>query len=195
MRRGDKKARLDTEISTKDKIPIQRIIPKVEVDCFGFKPDLNISIEHSCFIRPTGSLEFNSSIDYYFSIDGGKNFSDKKLYNDLSPGAYSLKVMNQQGCKYDFKEVIVKENNVCELEDVFFNPSIGEFWDLSQIPLTNGDLQIFDRNGQSVFESKISDNYQWDGYSKNGHPLLSGAYSFTIVNESKKVFGTVNIIK
>lgn len=112
-------------------------------------------------------------------------------------GTYNVAVTTAQGCEKDFQITV----QVIDLNQVpnTFSPNhdgINDYWTvkaLDQFP--NAMVQIFNRNGNKVFEAKGA-GLKWDGTS-SGHELPAGVYYYVLElkDGSKPVTGWINLLK
>ena len=102
------------------------------------------------------------------------------VVNPLTDMLYKLTVTNENGCKGS-SSVNVKLLKDLKIPNVFSPNGDGlhDNWDITNLNLfPNATVQIFNRNGQIIFQSK---GYAtpWDG-KKNGSPVPIGVYYYII---------------
>lgn len=130
----------------------------------------------------------------------------KVLYPDGEIGTYpvTLIVTSEQGCKDTLTQPLIVYPEVALYAPNTFTPDGDEFNQTWQVHMEGIDiysfhLQIFNRWGEKVFESRDMD-VPWDG-TYNGKPVPSGAYTWVIaakdrLNDSKYEWnGTLNILR
>jgi len=151
-----------------------------------FEPTLN-----SVTILNNGAFSGNQTItviaqsagDYLYQLNDNP-FQQSNVFNNFSPGVYSITVIDVTGCSEPIKEevIIVDYPN-------FFTPNgdgFNDFWMISE----NGGIQnplisIFDRYGKLLIQLNES-SFGWDG-TFNGVPLPATDYWFTIDFEENNV--------
>lgn len=112
-------------------------------------------------------------------------------------GTYSVAVTTAQGCERDFDIPVVLID--LNLIPNTFSPNhdgINDYWTvkaLDQYP--TAVVQIFNRNGNKVFEAKGA-GLRWDGTS-GGHELPAGVYFYVLdlKDGGKPVNGWINLLK
>lgn len=100
-------------------------------------------------------------------------------------------------------ETTVFVNEDLEIPNTFSpnGDGINDSWEILGIEdFPNCDIQVFSRWGQLIFQTTgYSKEKRWDGSSKSGRELSSGAYYYVInlrdVQYDKPIKGTVSIIK
>jgi gliding motility-associated-like protein len=100
--------------------------------------------------------------------------------NPLTDTTYKLTVTNENGCRAS-SSVKVKVLRDLKIPNVFSPNSDGlhDTWDITNLNLyPNSSVEIFNRNGQIVFQSK-GYSTPWDG-RKNGSPVPVGVYYYII---------------
>jgi gliding motility-associated-like protein len=151
-----------------------------------FEPTLN-----NVTILNNGAFSGNQTItviaqsagDYLYQLNDNP-FQQSNVFNNLSPGVYSITVVDVTGCSDPIQEevIIVDYPN-------FFTPNgdgFNDFWMISG----NGGIQnplisIFDRYGKLLIQLNES-SFGWDG-TFNGVPLPATDYWFTIDFEENSV--------
>lgn len=153
--------------------------------------------EPSCNTHPSGKIEIIEE-----SIKGGTPpyslFLNNKKYplkiDNLSPGTYKIKLIDNNNCIFTDEIKIEVEN--CFKEFVF-SPSHNEQWEIPVKEGKRGIIKIYDKNGKLVFQKNILSNYEtWDGNDINNIPLPSGLYPFIIYYNDGEIYkGSVTIIR
>ncbi|WP_197276059.1 T9SS type B sorting domain-containing protein [Mangrovimonas sp. TPBH4] len=113
--------------------------------------------------------------DYQYSLDG-INYQDSNSFTNLEPGAYTVYVMDLNGCG------VVSEEAFLLNYPKFFTPNGDGHNDLWRINFAANEpkieIIIFDRYGKLI-TSFGSQDYGWDG-TYNGHNMPSSDYWFVV---------------
>jgi gliding motility-associated-like protein len=112
-------------------------------------------------------------------------------------GTYKVAVTTAQGCGENF-QITVQLIDLTKIPNTFSpnRDGINDYWTvklLEQFP--NAVVQIFNRNGNKVFEAK-GPGLKWNGTS-NGNELPAGVYYYVLdlKDGSQPVNGWINLVK
>ncbi|MBO9204485.1 MULTISPECIES: Kelch repeat-containing protein [Niastella] len=159
---------------------------------------------------PTGAISsygpVSSGNTHYFQLTAPSSANGTYAWStgDRTPvarvtqsGTYAVNVTTAQGCEKEFTITV----QVIDLNQVpnTFSPNhdgINDYWTvkaLDQYP--NAVVQIFNRNGNKVFEAK-GPGLKWDGTS-GGHELPAGVYYYVLdlKDGNQPVNGWINLLK
>lgn len=122
--------------------------------------------------------------DYEYSIDG-LVYQDDTLFDDISPGFYTVYARDKKGCGISEEETAVVGF------PKFFTPNgdgSNDTWQLigANSELNQGNISIYDRYGKLLKQITVTDS-GWDG-SLNGAPLPASDYWFRVSVEGRKQF-------
>ncbi|OQP45001.1 hypothetical protein A4H97_33095 [Niastella yeongjuensis] len=112
-------------------------------------------------------------------------------------GLYKVAVTTAQGCEKDF-QINVQLIDLTQVPNTFSpnHDGINDYWTVKElIQFPNAMVQIFNRNGNKVFEAK-GPGLKWDGTS-GGHELPAGVYYYVLdlKDGSQPVNGWINLLK
>jgi large repetitive protein len=112
-------------------------------------------------------------------------------------GTYNVTVTTAKGCEKGF-QITVQLIDLTKIPNTFSpnNDGLNDYWTVKALDqFSNAMVQIFNRNGNKVFEAKGS-GLKWDGTS-NGHELPAGVYFYVLdlKDGSKPVNGWINLLK
>ena len=133
---------------------------------------------------------------YYFEWWNGSTVNPINL--GISPGNYSISVLDDNGCAADTLFVIATMTSEC-IPNVFTpnNDDINDTWSLEDSFLfEDSEVRIFNRFGRLVFQS-VGYHNQWDGTNEQGNDVVDGVYFYSIEigNGFDKITGTVTILR
>ena len=152
-------------------------------------------------IGPDKSVFEGDSVQMISTVSGGNLFNylwspsqylsdniiaNPWVINPLSDMLYKLTVINENGCRAS-NTVNVKLLKDLKIPNVFSPNGDGlhDYWDITNLDLfPNATVQIFNRNGQIIFQSK-GYAIPWDG-RKNGIPVPIGVYYYIINTGNNK---------
>lgn len=133
------------------------------------------------------SLEVIVSGDgnYEYSLDGF-TYNDTALFENVTPGFYTVFVRDKKGCGISEEEIAVIGF------PKFFTPNgdgSNDYWQIigAGRDLVSGDITIYDRYGTLVKQISAND-IGWDGTFNNGKKLPASDYWFSINLSNKKQF-------
>jgi len=132
----------------------------------------------------TISMLVSGEGDYEYSLDGFE-YQDAPLFEDLSPGFYTIFAQDKNGCGISERETAVIGF------PKFFTPNgdgANDTWQLigASANLMQGNVSIYDRYGKLVKQITVADK-GWDG-TINGAPLPASDYWFRVAVEGRKQF-------
>ena len=133
---------------------------------------------------------------YYFEWWNGSTVNPINL--GISPGNYSISLLDDNGCTADTSFVIATMTSEC-IPNVFTpnDDNINDTWSLEDSFLfEDSEVQIFNRFGRLVFKS-VGYHDQWDGTNEHGNDVVDGVYFYSIEigNGFDKITGTVTILR
>ena len=156
--------------------------------------------ENTCSDRSQGRILFltqslrGGTPPYEFSINGGKVFESRALFDNLQGGNYRLAVRDADQC--------ISETGIAEVRnmecDFRFAPGLGEVWEIPFITDKEGKLSLYSKDGKLLYSVAIGpySGKTWDGRSLQGEMLPLGVYMFQLAFEDGSLYqGTVTIIK
>jgi gliding motility-associated-like protein len=138
----------------------------------------------SCRFGNDGSIQVprdsNSSDNFFYSVDNSHDSNDPIIKN-LASGIHTLRKKNQYGCYKDTLVSIPYKKEYCA-DSIFvptaFSPNHDKLNDIfrpySFVSITDYHLQVFNRIGQQIFESR-NILKSWDGTFK-GILQIPGTY-------------------
>jgi gliding motility-associated-like protein len=112
-------------------------------------------------------------------------------------GTYGVAVTTAQGCERDF-DIAVQLIDLNQIPNTFSpnHDGINDYWTVKALDQYPGAVvQIFNRNGNKVFEAKGA-GLRWDGTS-GGRELPAGVYFYVLdlKDGGKPVNGWINLLK
>jgi gliding motility-associated-like protein len=112
-------------------------------------------------------------------------------------GTYNVTVTTANGCEKDF-HITIQLIDLTKIPNTFSpnHDGINDYWTVKELEqFHNARVQIFNRNGNKVFEAK-GPGLKWDGTS-NGHALTAGVYFYVLdlKDGSQPVNGWINLLK
>lgn len=133
---------------------------------------------------------------YYFEWWNGSTVNPINL--GISPGNYSISVLDDNGCGSDTSFVIATMTSEC-IPNVFTpnNDDVNDTWSLEDsFIFEDSEVQIFNRFGRLVFQS-VGYHNPWDGTNEQGNDVVDGVYFYSIEIGSgfDKIIGTVTILR
>jgi len=153
-------------------------------------PNVSVLPTPSCFGQDNGSLEIDlaTATGLLFSLDNTLPFTSDLLYDNLSPGTFSLYVINEVGCEFEFPQVITESPEVvvgldispaCEgldngVLELIVDPSLSYLYSLDGGAITS-DL-VYSNLATGNHELLVIDNdceyiYAFDIIEKQGAQL------------------------
>tara|TARA_B100001250_G_scaffold162262_1_gene139419 strand:- start:13806 stop:16721 length:2916 start_codon:yes stop_codon:yes gene_type:complete len=133
---------------------------------------------------------------YYFEWWNGSVVNPINL--GISPGNYSVSVLDDNGCAADTSFVIATMTSEC-IPNVFTpnDDDINDTWSLEDSFLfEDSEVKVYNRFGRLVFQS-IGYHDQWDGTNEKGDDVVDGVYFYSIEigNGFDKIIGAVTILR
>ena len=133
---------------------------------------------------------------YTYSWSNGS--TENSINLGLSPGNYSVTIMDNNACIEDTSFVIATMSAEC-IPNVFTpnGDGINDGWNLeSTFLFSDSRVRVFGRYGKLVFQS-VGYNTPWNGETKSGKPVVSGSYFYTIEigHEFDAISGSVTILR
>ncbi|WP_188457778.1 T9SS type B sorting domain-containing protein [Psychroflexus planctonicus] len=122
-------------------------------------------------------IDDNSLGDYEFALDSPHGpYQDSPLFENLTPGFYTVFVRDKNGCGVVKREVALL--GIMQ----FFTPNndgINDYWKIIRLDKNIiADIYIFDRFGKLLFQFDEA-NQGWDG-NYHGKPMLNNDYWYAI---------------
>ena len=123
---------------------------------------------------------------------------------NLYPGTYSVIITDIMGCIISDSITISSNPKICITVYSVFSPNddgIHDYWEIENIHLYPEALvEVYDRMGNMVYRRRNyinSESTAFNGYSKDGRRLASGAYYYVLnLDNGDEVFkGTVTIVR
>lgn len=114
--------------------------------------------------------------DYEYRVSLEEPFQDSPVFENLSPGFYTVYVRDKNGCG-----TVSQEFSIIGYPRFFTpnNDNFNDFWQLTGVSFTfepNAQIFIFDRFGKLI-KQIAADGVGWDG-TYNGAPMPSNDYWF-----------------
>ncbi|GAL85346.1 hypothetical protein MYP_2575 [Sporocytophaga myxococcoides] len=131
---------------------------------------------------------------YQFSLNGGANYQEFPVFEDLGFGPAQLLIKDSQGC-ISRKQLIIPEKNC--FKEIILYPLRDETWTAPVISKEN-KIIIADIQGHILFENHYSDtdNFTWNGKTTDGQDLPVGQYYYTIKGSIGNVIhGYISILR
>lgn len=125
--------------------------------------------------------------DFLYSIDK-VNWQESPIFKDLQNGNYKAYIKKKNGCISEaFNVLILGIYN-------FITPNGDGLNDFIHFPAIegNGSLEIFDRNGHTIFKNDLKSDVNWNG-KLQGKPLPQGDYWYIINTEKQLYKGHITI--
>jgi gliding motility-associated-like protein len=151
-----------------------------------FEPTLNsISISNNGAFSENQTITViaQSSGDYIYQLNDNP-FQQSNIFNNVSPGIYTITVFDVRGCSEPIQEEVIIVNY-----PKFFTPNNDGFNDFWMIfgygGIQNFLISIYDRYGKLLIQMNES-SLGWDG-TFNGIPLPASDYWFSIDFEENNV--------
>ncbi|MBO9703845.1 MAG: hypothetical protein J7604_26800 [Sporocytophaga sp.] len=122
---------------------------------------------------------------YKFSLNGGTEYQEFPVFEELASGSVQLLIKDAQGC-ISKKHLTIPEKNC--FKEVIIYPLKGETWTAPVISKENV-ITIKDLQGKILFEYSYSDsdNFTWDGKTNDGQDLSMGQYYYTIKGDKGNI--------
>ncbi len=166
---------------------------EIEVSYLVSEPTCNGKQDGHIGIYPTGGTE-----PYHF-VNKNTIYQNND-FNSLLPGEYSFIILDENNCKSEPLEIFVPESETeCLSIPNAFTPNsdgINDAWEIQNIEMfPNSKVQVFNRWGQVVFETRSNDNV-WDGKSSMGE-CATGTYIYIIdlYFGSESYTGTISLVR
>ncbi|WP_028979163.1 FlgD immunoglobulin-like domain containing protein [Sporocytophaga myxococcoides] len=123
--------------------------------------------------------------DYKFSLNGGADYQEFPVFEELASGPAQLLIKDAQGC-ISRKDLTIPEKNC--FKEVIIYPLKGETWTAPIVSKENV-ITIKDIQGKILFENSYSDsdNFTWDGKTNDGQDLPMGQYYYTIKGDKGNI--------
>ena len=124
--------------------------------------------------------------------------TENSINMSLSPGNYSVTIMDNNACTEDTSFVIATISSDC-IPNVFTpnGDNINDTWNLENTFLySDSEIRVYGRYGRLIFKS-IGYSTAWDGKNENGNDVTEGAYFYHIKIGSgfDPIKGSVTIIR
>jgi hypothetical protein len=182
--------------------PVTSPLPEKKIaDCHLETSLIRVTAIESCSNSPTGKIVIEKGSDikgkspFMFSTDN-KNYSGEYMLTALYPGSYRLTIRDAAGCSWEYEKDIVIGEKDCRIPEYAFSPGNGEVWKIPIDQGSNGNIEIYSKNGARVFSAVINNGYPdtWDGTS-GGQALPMGNYSFILKSGDEVLTGSVTILR
>jgi len=123
---------------------------------------------------------------------------EKSINLGLSPGNYSVTVMDDNACEVDTSFLIATISAEC-VANVFTpnGDNINDTWNLKSTFLySDSEIRIYGRYGRLIFQS-VGYATSWDGKNENGNDVNEGTYFYyiDIGHDFDAIKGSVTIIR
>ena len=133
---------------------------------------------------------------YTYSWSNGSTESSINL--NLSPGNYSVIVMDNNGCTEDTSFTIATMSAEC-IPNIFTpnGDNINDTWSLEDTFLYNDSkVRVYGRYGKLLFQS-VGYSSPWDGKNEKGNDVPNGVYFYSIEigHEFDAIKGSVTILR
>ena len=124
--------------------------------------------------------------------------TENSINMSLSPGNYSVTIMDNNACTEDTSFVIATISADC-VPNVFTpnGDNINDTWNLENTFLySDSEIRIYGRYGRLLFKS-VGYSKPWDGKNENGNDVTEGAYFYhiDIGHDFDAIKGSVTIIR
>lgn len=153
--------------------------------CVGIRMKAFIEERRPCMGSSEGMLTVKEAkggtSPYHFSLDG-KHFQETNVFTGLKANDYNIILRDANGCVAMVYEQYPLKSRLCtQFADHVFNPNAG-VWDVPNDVDKQGEMAIFDRNGQRVYFRPFdkAEKLNWAGTQNSGELLLPGVYIYTI---------------
>ena len=133
---------------------------------------------------------------YTYSWSNGS--TENSINLSLSPGNYSVVIMDNNACTEDTSFVIATISADC-IPNVFTpnGDNINDAWNLENTFLfSDSEIKVYGRYGRLLFQS-VGYNTPWDGKNENGNDVTEGVYFYhiNIGHDFDAIKGSVTIIR
>ena len=149
--------------------------------------NLDVNLEASA----TGGIE-------PYSFEWWNGTTENPINLGMSPGSFSVIVIDDNGCVKDTSFVIATMSSIC-IPNVFTpnGDDINDTWILEDTFLySDSEVRVYGRYGKLLFQS---DGYHvaWDGTNNKGNDVPDGAYFYCIEigHGFEQINGTVTILR
>jgi len=124
--------------------------------------------------------------------------TENSINLSLSPGNYSVTVMDNNGCSEDTSFTIATMSTEC-IPNVFTpnGDNINDTWSLEDTFLySDSEVRVYGRYGKLLFKS-VGYSSPWDGKNEKGNDVPDGAYFYSIEigHEFDAIKGSVTILR
>jgi len=124
--------------------------------------------------------------------------TENSINLSLSPGNYTVTIMDNNACTKDTSFVIATISSDC-VPNVFTpnGDNINDTWNLESTFLySDSEVRIYGRYGRLLFQS-VGYSTPWDGKTENGNDVSEGAYFYHIEigHDFDAIKGSVTIIR
>ena len=133
---------------------------------------------------------------YTYSWSNGS--TENSINLSLSPGNYSVVIMDNNACTEDTSFVIATISADC-IPNVFTpnGDNINDAWNLENTFLfSDSEIKVYGRYGRLLFQS-VGYTIPWDGKNENGNDVTEGVYFYhiNIGHDFDAIKGSVTIIR
>ncbi|PZU90784.1 MAG: hypothetical protein DI529_02215 [Chryseobacterium sp.] len=109
---------------------------------------------------------------YKYAIDNG-NYQESNIFTDIAPGLHKVYVVSADDC-----DPVEKEFSVIKIYNLITpnGDGVNDVLDMSLLKYKiNVKFEVFNRQGNRLFEGTTNNNYIWDG-KQNGKSLPTSSY-------------------
>lgn len=134
-----------------------------------------------------------------YAITWSDNESTAMARTELAGGAYTLSIIDNNGCQLESSVFIEQQCNPRIFNTISPNgDGVNDVWKVTDIEsFPENDLQIFNRWGEKVFNITGYNN-TWNGTNNNKEPLSAGAYYYVIRlndEDNNVLTGSITIVR
>ena len=178
---------------------VDTIIDIIEPEALTINPEI---IESSCPDIQNGSVALNINGGFgYYNILWSNGLTVDNI-NNIRSGKYEIIIQDENSCELKTLITVPSASENClEIPNAFTpnNDGVNDLWSISGIEelYPDADIEVFDRRGTRVFYSRgYNTSKYWDGtYNGKELPMDSYYYIIYLKNGLSRISGTVTIIR